>query len=154
MLSGDQMERLSLARALYLETDFLLIDEMLSGLENPMGNDFFLPILCTYAIRYLPLANHINALEADGIVNKQDPFEKLVETGKDVQSLVVPYADDGFKTGGPTLVKETVAATVPVPLAAQIAATTAYLKAESRANGDARVYRHSYRSVGGWATLK
>ncbi|KAF9768184.1 ABC transporter fgm5, partial [Fusarium sp. DS 682] len=168
MLSGGQKQRVSLARALYLETDFLLIDDILSGLDNSTGNDVFrrvfgpdglmrrrgaTAILCTHAIRYLPLADHIIALEADGTVNEQGSFEKLLQTGKYVQSLGVSLIDDGIESGTSTPVEEPVAATVPVPMAAQPAAAIANLEAESRATGDAKVYRHYFRSVSVWATL-
>ncbi|KAF5267203.1 hypothetical protein FOXYS1_1935 [Fusarium oxysporum] len=168
LLSGGQKQRVSLARALYLETDLLLIDDILSGLDNSTGSDVFrrvfgpdglmrrrgaTAILCTHAVRYLPLADHIIALETDGTVNEQGSFDKLVETGKYVQSLGVSNADDAFdETGASTPVEENVAVTAPVPLA-QPAATIANLEAESRATGDAKVYRHYYQSVSGWATL-
>ncbi|KAH7257946.1 P-loop containing nucleoside triphosphate hydrolase protein [Fusarium tricinctum] len=168
MLSGGQKQRISLARALYLETGFLIIDDILSGLDNSTGNDVFqrvfgpegllrrrgaTAILCTHAIRYLPLADHIVAFEADGTVNEQGSFEKLVETGKYVQSLGVSIADDAFETDAVTPVEEPVAATVPVPLVARPVTTIANLESQSRATGDSKVYRHYYRSVSGWASL-
>ncbi|EWY89729.1 hypothetical protein FOYG_10530 [Fusarium oxysporum NRRL 32931] len=168
MLSGGQKQRVSLARALYLETDFLLIDDILSGLDNSTGNDVFrrvfgpnglmrrrnaTAILCTHAIRYLPLADHIIVLEADGTVSEQGSFDKLVETGTYVRSLGISDADEASDTEPSTPVEETVAATMPVTPTAHAAATIANLEAESRATGDARVYRHYYRSVSGWATL-
>jgi ABC-type multidrug transport system fused ATPase/permease subunit len=137
-------------------------------LDNSTGNDVFqrvfgpegllrrrgaTAILCTHAIRYLPLADHIVALEADGTINEQGSFEKLVETGKYVQSLGVSTADDAFETDAVTPVEEPVAATVPVPLVARPVTTIANLESQSRATGDSKVYRHYYRSVSGWASL-
>ncbi|KAG5660849.1 hypothetical protein KAF25_002492 [Fusarium avenaceum] len=168
MLSGGQKQRISLARALYLETGFLLIDDILSGLDNSTGNDVFqrvfgpdgllrrrgaTAILCTHAVRYLPLADHIIALDADGTVNEQGSFDKLVETGKYVQSLGVSAADDAIESGATTPVEEPVAATMPVPLVTRPIATTTNLEAESRATGDSKVYLHYYRSVSGWASF-
>ncbi|KAF0641998.1 hypothetical protein NXS19_010672 [Fusarium pseudograminearum] len=168
MLSGGQKQRVSLARALYLETDFLLIDDILSGLDNSTGNDVFrrvfgpnglmrrrnaTGILCTHAIRYLPLADHIIILETDGTVAEQGSYDKLAETGIYIPTLGLSDADDASSTNSSTPVEDTVAATMPIPLTAFSTASIGNLEAESRSTGDAKVYRHYYQSVNGWATL-
>ncbi|KAF4436891.1 ABC transporter [Fusarium austroafricanum] len=167
MLSGGQKQRVSLARALYLETDFLLIDDILSGLDNSTGTEVFrrvfgpdglmrrrgaTAILCTHAVRYLPLADYIIALEADGTVNEQGTFEKLLQSGKYVQSLGVSKTDGGFGTGDTTPVEEEIVAAM-MPMAARPMAPITDLETEARATGDAKVYRHYFRSVNGWASL-
>ncbi|CAG1973904.1 unnamed protein product [Fusarium graminearum] len=168
MLSGGQKQRVSLARALYLETDFLLIDDILSGLDNSTGNDVFrrvfgpnglmrrrnaTAILCTHAIRYLPLADHIIILATDGTVGEQGSFDKLAETGIYIPTLGLSDADDASSTNSSIPVEETVAATMPVPLTAFSTVSIGHLEAESRSTGDAKVYRHYYQSVNGWATM-
>ncbi|KAF5020338.1 hypothetical protein F66182_7644 [Fusarium sp. NRRL 66182] len=165
MLSGGQKQRVSLARALYLETKFLLIDDILSGLDNSTGNDVFqrvfgseglvrrrgaTAVLCTHAVRYLPLADHIIALEADGTLNEQGTFQQLLKSGKYVQSLDVSASRE-FGTGATSPVEEPAAALVPMATRATVPITS--LEAESRATGDAKVYRHYYRSISRWATF-
>lgn len=165
MLSGGQKQRVSLARALYLETDFLLVDDILSGLDNSTGSDVFqsvfgpdglirrrgaTAILCTHAVRYLPLADHIIALQADGTVSEQGTFGELLQTGNYVQSLGVSTTE-GFGTGASALVEEPVAAMVP--RAARPASPTADLEAKSRATGDSKVYRHYFRNINPWVTF-
>ncbi|KAK1595328.1 P-loop containing nucleoside triphosphate hydrolase protein [Colletotrichum navitas] len=76
-LSGGQRPRIALARALYLEADLLILDDILSGLDattedyvfrRVFGNDGIIrqrgvtAVLCTHSVRHLPMADHIIAL--------------------------------------------------------------------------------------------
>ncbi|RSL46129.1 hypothetical protein CEP54_013989 [Fusarium duplospermum] len=165
MLSGGQKQRVSLARALYLETELFIIDDILSGLDNTTGNNVFqrvfgpdglirrrgaTAILCTHAVRYLPFADHIIALQADGTVGEQGTFGELLQTGKYVQSLGVSTAEP-FGTGASAPVEEPV--TAMVPRAARPVSPITDLEAKSRATGDSKVYRHYFGSINPWVTL-
>lgn len=82
-LSGGQKCRLSLARALYQPASLLVLDDILSGLDNKTESEVFrrvfdssglirrrgaTAVLCTHSIRHLPSADHIIALGKDGAV--------------------------------------------------------------------------------------
>ncbi|KAH6972083.1 ABC transporter [Ilyonectria sp. MPI-CAGE-AT-0026] len=166
MLSGGQKQRLSLARALYLEADFLVIDDILSGLDNDTASEVFqrvfgpeglirrrnaTALLCTHAVRYLPLADHIIALGADGTLIEEGTFADLSRDDKYVASLGVSSTQDtrDFESQASTLEEPTPAAP---PRAARVASISAELQAQSRATGDTKVYAHYLGSISGWAT--
>ncbi|KAG2012494.1 hypothetical protein GB937_007089 [Aspergillus fischeri] len=102
-LSGGQKQRLSLARALYLPSDFLILDDVFSGLdadtEEQVFRQVFGPdgllrrrgstvVLCTHSVRHLPTADYIIALE-NGSVAEQGTFVHLSTRAGYVQRLEV-----------------------------------------------------------------
>ncbi|KAI1375326.1 ABC transporter [Hypoxylon crocopeplum] len=93
-LSGGQRQRVSLARALYHEADILIIDDVFSGLDgftqeqvckSVFGPDGVLrrrgttALVCTHSIRFLPVADHIVVLSADGTIADQGCFSEILE---------------------------------------------------------------------------
>ncbi|KAL4960800.1 putative ABC multidrug transporter [Aspergillus stella-maris] len=114
-LSGGQKQRLSLARALYLPSNLLVLDDVFSGLdadtEEQVFRQVFGPngllrqrgstvVLCTHSVRYLPIADHIIVLE-NGTVAKQGTFDALSTRPGYVQRLEV-----GLKEGSKDVVNE------------------------------------------------
>jgi ABC-type multidrug transport system fused ATPase/permease subunit len=100
-LSGGQKQRLSLARALYLPSDFLILDDVFSGLdadtEEQVFRQVFGPdgllrqrestvVLCTHSVRHLPTADYIITLE-NGSVAEQGTFVHLSTRAGYVQRL-------------------------------------------------------------------
>jgi ABC-type multidrug transport system fused ATPase/permease subunit len=100
-LSGGQKQRVSLARALYLHTDLLVLDDVFSGLdagtEDKVFRRVFGPsgllkqrqatvVLCTHSINHLPAADYIIALGNSSIV-EQGTFDDLMTQGGYVHQL-------------------------------------------------------------------
>lgn len=86
-LSGGQKARVSLARAVYADTDILLLDDPISALDAKVGKKVFdqvlrgmckdkTIVLATHAIDYLPLADKIVLLD-QGRIEAQGSFEEL-----------------------------------------------------------------------------
>ncbi|KAM0248820.1 hypothetical protein ACHAQJ_009306 [Trichoderma viride] len=103
-LSGGQKKRVALARALYLESDLLMIDDIFSGLDadtedgvfrKAFGQDGLVrrrdatAIVCTHSVRHLPFADHIIALGEDGSIVEQGSFQDLVVNERYVHGLGV-----------------------------------------------------------------
>lgn len=93
-LSGGQRQRVSLARALYGVADILIIDDVFSGLDgftqehvckSVFGSGGLLrrrgttALICTHSIRFLPVADHIIVLSADGTIADQGCFSEIQE---------------------------------------------------------------------------
>lgn len=93
-LSGGQRQRVALARALYLGADLCVLDDVTVGLDGPTADEvvqrLFRPgdgllrqrratvVWCTHNVQFLPLAQHIIALGADGRVLHQGPPEEVL----------------------------------------------------------------------------
>lgn len=163
-LSGGQKQRVSLARALYLHTNLLILDDVFSGLDadteeqvfsRVFGPDGILRrrgtsvVLCTHSVNHLPLADNIIVLERNTIV-EQGSFDKLMISGGYVQRLRSWTASPSKTSAEPTQSKHT----------RQKSNITALYKASSRAsslrlengaarqNGDATVYKHYLKAMG------
>lgn len=87
-LSGGQKQRVALARSLYLDADIYILDDFTVGLDKPTADEIvrrlFRPdgflrrkkatvVWCTHNVHYLPLAQHVIALGADGHILHQGP---------------------------------------------------------------------------------
>ncbi|KAJ0326928.1 hypothetical protein COL5a_006483 [Colletotrichum fioriniae] len=161
MLSGGQKQRVSLARALYLNSDLLIFDDILSGLDNDTASEVFrrvfgldgiirrrksTAVLCTHAIKYLPLADHIIALETDGTLAEEGTFADLMRDKKYVASLGVKATDSDTDSdfGSETSKKPT---TGQAPKAKRAPAVADEMMEKSRQTGDVRVYAHYFRSL-------
>ncbi|KAL4866786.1 hypothetical protein BDV12DRAFT_172450 [Aspergillus spectabilis] len=167
-LSGGQKQRVSLARALYLHSNLLLLDDVFSGLDadteeqvfrQVFGADGLLRrrestvILCTHSIKHLPAADHIIALE-HGEVVEQGTFESLLASPGYVHRLGV-NGEEASEKPVPALALKT---GVSRPKA-QLTNTTAIdsstssnqldpAVAASRQVGDTTVYKHYIKSMG------
>ncbi|KAI9148100.1 putative ABC multidrug transporter [Paramyrothecium foliicola] len=107
-LSGGQRQRVSLARALYLHADLLVLDDVFSGLDADTEDQVFKKVfgpqglirrrgatalLCTHSVRHLPWADHVVALAQNGTVAEQGSFDDLMQNNGYVQSLDVKSSD-------------------------------------------------------------
>lgn len=163
-LSGGQKSRVCIARALYLDSSFLVFDDILSGLdadtEEQVFRAVFSPtgllrhrnataVLCTHSIKHLPSADHIVALGSDGKIVEQGTFQDLMinEAGY-VHSLGVKESSREKSNDGITL------ASTNYPTSPQkppiIAVKTAVLspkEEQERTLGDRAVFRHYFARV-------
>ncbi|XRM48571.1 hypothetical protein ABZX51_011487 [Aspergillus tubingensis] len=108
-LSGGQKQRLSLARALYLPSNLLVLDDVFSGLDadteekvfqQVFGSDGLLRqrgstvVLCTHSVRHLPSADYIIVL-GNGSVEEQGTFIDLSTRPGYVRRLKVGLKQEG-----------------------------------------------------------
>ncbi|KFY33447.1 hypothetical protein V494_07619 [Pseudogymnoascus sp. VKM F-4513 (FW-928)] len=163
-LSGGQKQRISLARALYLHSDLLVLDDIFSGLDADteeqvfrlvFGQDGLLRrrrstvVLCTHSIRHLPAADYIIAL-GDGTVVEQGSFDKLMSRAGYVQSLGLKGSSDSDSSSEKSAWKKPMSETKQQPLHTTTTNTSS-LAAEadgSRQVGDKTVYKHYFKSMG------
>lgn len=116
-LSGGQKQRVSMARALYLDANFLIFDDTLSGLDADTEDQVFrrvfssegllrrrhaTVVLCTHSVRHLPAADHIVALGLDGTIVEQGTFQELLANEQYVHSLGIKETDDSGTEGEAT----------------------------------------------------
>ncbi|WYZ35872.1 hypothetical protein EsH8_X_000519 [Colletotrichum jinshuiense] len=161
MLSGGQKQRVSLARALYLNSDLLIFDDILSGLDNDTAAEVFrrvfgldgiirrrkaTAVLCTHAIKYLPLADHIIALGSNGTLVEEGTFADLMRDKKYVASLGVSARDSDTESNSE---EDSTAKSKPsqVTKPKRAPAIAAELMEKSRQTGDIKVYVHYFRSL-------
>ncbi|KAF4272377.1 hypothetical protein CNMCM8812_008753 [Aspergillus fumigatus] len=177
-LSGGQKQRLSLARALYLPSDFLIPDDVFSGLDadteeqvfrQVFGPDGLLPrrgstvVLCTHSVRHLPTADYIIALE-NGSIAEQGTFVHLSTRAGYVQRLEVGLKPEGEDTNaddepgpcpklfeGQTRTGKKLDPAITVN-STQSSTLNASAEAGARQVGDATVYKVYIKSMGCDAT--
>lgn len=92
-LSGGQRQRLALARAVYAEKAIVLLDDVFSALDAKTEQLVFerllskqglfkqtntTVILATHAVQHLHAADHIIALDKDGVPVEQGSFDRLI----------------------------------------------------------------------------
>ncbi|KAH8697489.1 P-loop containing nucleoside triphosphate hydrolase protein [Talaromyces proteolyticus] len=164
-LSGGQKQRVSLARALYLHSDLLVLDDIFSGLDvdteeqvfqQVFGPDGLLKrrrstvVLCTHSIRHLPAADHIIAL-GNGTVFEQGSFEQLMASQGYVQSLGLSGFSDSDTASEKTISSQKIAQESN-PLQLDTATTNNSSRTQnldtSRQVGDKTVYKHYFKSMG------
>jgi ABC-type multidrug transport system ATPase subunit len=164
-LSGGQKQRVSLARALYLHTDLLVLDDIFSGLdagtEDKVFRRVFGPsgllrqrqatvVLCTHSINHLPAADYIIALGNSSIV-EQGTFNDLMSRGGYVHRLrswelsgaggclsEEPNSDHTAQG------RDSSRAHKAEPQSSTLDHTTDVV----RQNGDNTVYKHYFKSLG------
>ncbi|PWY83785.1 P-loop containing nucleoside triphosphate hydrolase protein [Aspergillus sclerotioniger CBS 115572] len=162
-LSGGQKQRVSLARALYLYSDLLVLDDIFSGLdvdtEEQVFRQVFGPdgllrrrgstvVLCTHSVRHLPAADHIIALE-DGAIAEQGSFDRLMTTQGYVQRLELKASSNSDASSDKTPSKQSVRESKP-----QLLQTTTIPSSPgsdtdaSRQVGDKTIYKHYFKSMG------
>ncbi|KFX95375.1 hypothetical protein O988_05811 [Pseudogymnoascus sp. VKM F-3808] len=162
-LSGGQKQRISLARALYLHTDLLVLDDIFSGLDADTEEQVFrlvfgpdgllrrrrsTVVLCTHSIRHLPAADHIIAL-GDGTIVEQGSFDTLMARPGYVHGLGLKNSSDSDASSEDSGPKKVVPETKQ-----QLLHTTTNTSSigpdtdGSRQYGDKTVYKHYYKSMG------
>lgn len=163
-LSGGQKQRVSLARALYLHSDLLILDDVFSGLDadteekvfrQVFGGDGLLSrrqstvVLCTHSVRHLPASDHIIALE-NGTVVEQGSFEDLMSSQGYVQRLGLKNTSDS-DTSSQEPGREGSIHDLKSPLLHMTVTQTSTRPPdadEARRAGDKTVYKHYFKSMG------
>ncbi|QKX60884.1 uncharacterized protein TRUGW13939_08030 [Talaromyces rugulosus] len=170
-LSGGQKSRVCIARALYLDSRFLVFDDIFSGLdadtEEQVFRAVFSPtgllrrrnataVLCTHSVKHLPSADHIVALGSDGRIVEQGPFlELLTNDSGYVYSLGVKESSSEKSDDDITLASSN-SPIIPQKRLAVVEAETAALTPKEepeRALGDSTVFRHYFARVNMWITM-
>lgn len=172
-LSGGQKQRVSMARALYLGTDFFIFDDVLSGLDADTEDQVFrrvfgpegmirkskaTVILCTHSIRHLPSANHIIAVSPGGEILEQGTFAQLVANKDYVYGLGVKARDSNTKLTDTSFnSQKTVEVTTPLALLQPSTTTGENHTVEEvetlPTSHDRTVYMHYYHSIGFWPMI-
>ncbi|RAK78825.1 P-loop containing nucleoside triphosphate hydrolase protein [Aspergillus fijiensis CBS 313.89] len=162
-LSGGQKRRIALARALYLQCDLLILDDVLSGLDatteehilhavfGPSGilrDRGAVAIFCTSAIRHLSAADYIIALREDGTIAEK-------ESPRDLRTLTLQTAAASERGTIPRPSSPPSAPTNQSPPANGYKAVIPKIKSgeSSRAIGDAAVFLYYCRSIGPWLLI-
>ncbi|KAF3022972.1 hypothetical protein E8E14_008970 [Neopestalotiopsis sp. 37M] len=167
-LSGGQKQRVSLARALYLHSDLLVLDDVFSGLDADTEDQVFrrvfgsegllrrrgtTVVLCTHSIGHLPAADYIVAL-GQGTVAEQGRFDELMARPHGyIQHLGLRSPSDSEISSSNSTPKQG-GATYQDPASLVLAATTSHASMaapnvdESRKVGDKTVYKHYIKSMG------
>ncbi|KAI7780392.1 P-loop containing nucleoside triphosphate hydrolase protein [Diaporthe eres] len=164
-LSGGQKQRVCLARALYHDTDVVICDDVLRGLDADTEDNVFRKVfsangvlsrrkatvvLSTHSVRYLPFADHIIALDENGTISEQGTFQQLVVNRGYVYGLNVEHSTDQHSVDGESLPTGATKHAEESKPAAAIAPRDAN-KAEnehSRMFGDLQVYKHYFARIG------
>ncbi|GKZ25115.1 hypothetical protein AbraIFM66951_001571 [Aspergillus brasiliensis] len=168
-LSGGQKQRVSLARALYLHSELLVLDDIFSGLDADTEEEVFSKIfgrdgllrrrrstvlLCTHSIRHLPAADHIIALD-DGTVVEQGSYAKLATRQGYVQRLGLTETrkSDVTREKTPSQRKIQSSKNDMLQRTTSITSSLASNRQGSRQNGDKAVYRHYFKRMGWSLTI-
>ncbi|ETS74059.1 hypothetical protein PFICI_13925 [Pestalotiopsis fici W106-1] len=103
-LSGGQKQRVALARAVYSHKSILILDDVLSALDNATGSIVFerllgkegilrsrdiTVVLATHSVHYLPASDAIIVLAKDGQIAQQGTFGDLKNTDGYVRDLAL-----------------------------------------------------------------
>ncbi|KAF5966025.1 fumonisin cluster-ABC transporter [Fusarium bulbicola] len=105
-LSGGQKQRIAIARALYLDTRLLILDDILSGLDTQTEQHLFQHVLspngllkkrenapaiifATHSVKYARWADHIFLLNEKGDMIEQGSWEELSAYESYLQNLCI-----------------------------------------------------------------
>ncbi|KAI8243245.1 ABC transporter atnG [Colletotrichum sp. SAR 10_96] len=112
-LSGGQKHRIALARAIYSGKQIIIVDDTLKGLDSNTASKCFNAlfgaqgllrsvqadqkrsvIFATHNAQWLPFADQILSLSADGNISERGSFEELSKSGGYVSKLRVTQLSD------------------------------------------------------------
>ncbi|KAJ4397176.1 hypothetical protein N0V93_001400 [Gnomoniopsis smithogilvyi] len=157
-LSGGQKHRISMARALYLQCDLVIFDDVLSGLDASTEDRIFdrvfghlgvlkrrgtVAVLCTHAVRHLPSADHIIALGDDGTIVEEGIFDELVKNKKYIHGLGIQAHLEK------SISEDTALADNTIRKPERTQPGIVIKPGEStRTTGDRKVFGHYFRSIG------
>ncbi|KAE8154372.1 P-loop containing nucleoside triphosphate hydrolase protein [Aspergillus avenaceus] len=164
-LSGGQRQRLSIARALYLGSQFYVFDDVLRGLDANTEQLVFHRVLgllrrrnatvvfSTHSVRYLPYADHVIALGVDGRVVEQGTFKGLMANESYISSLGIEEVHNNHEQGGlandhEEKLPKSEQQHVPPESSNEHLIATHSAEDKSRMTGDSAVYRHYFSSIG------
>lgn len=163
-LSGGQKQRVSLARALYLHSELLVLDDIFSGLDADTEEEVFKKVfgpdgllrrrrstvlLCTHSIRHLPAADHIIALD-NGSVVEQGSYATLATRQGYVQRLGLTETrkSDVTHEKAPSTRKIRSSKNDVLNRTISITSSLGSNMQQSRQVGDKAVYRHYFKRMG------
>ncbi|GKZ96816.1 hypothetical protein AnigIFM59636_011334 [Aspergillus niger] len=163
-LSGGQKQRVSLARALYLHSELLVLDDIFSGLDADTEEEVFSKvfgpdgllrrrrstvILCTHSIRHLPAADHIIAL-GNGTIVEQGSYATLATRQGYVQRLGLTETRKSDVKHEKAPSKRAIGSSKNDVLerSTSITSSLGSNMQESRQIGDKAVYRHYFKRMG------
>ncbi|KAI1803292.1 putative ABC multidrug transporter [Daldinia bambusicola] len=163
-LSGGQKQRVSLARCLYLQSDLVIMDDVLSGLDADTEDLIFqrvfgesgilkqrqtTSILCTHSVHHLPAATHVIALAQDGSVIEQGTFDNLITNRSYIHSLGVKPSSSS-QTARCKNASQSDGLQLPPSLAREMASLLPVSKAndKKRLMGDIGAYIVYLKSIG------
>jgi len=103
-LSGGQKQRVSLARAVYQDADFYILDDPLSAVDSHVGKHIFSKVigrngllakktvlLVTHAIHFLPSVDQVLVLKG-GTVTESGRYEDLIVAGGEFAKFVEEFS--------------------------------------------------------------
>ncbi|KAI0164007.1 ABC multidrug transporter [Xylariaceae sp. FL1272] len=163
VLSGGQKARVSLARALYLRTELLVLDDVFSGLDADTEDQVFqrvfgplgllrkrgtTAVLCTHSVRHLPAADHVIALGSDGRVVEQGAFEDLLANQNYIHSLGIKSSSSSDHSEEDQI--DNAVSTHETHMLTQVATSTSIPEPEAvmRPMIDSKVYKIYFKSMG------
>lgn len=164
-LSGGQKQRLALARAVYAKNEFIILDDVFSGLDAETEDQVFkrlfgkqglfqemgtTVLLVTHAVHRLSYSDYIIALDRSSQIIEQGTFDFLKTSGGYVENLAARHKSDDddadeFYTKETTQ-KQSPFATVESDDLLNEAADL------DRQSGDSSVYNYYIASIG-WAAM-
>ncbi|KAJ2994469.1 hypothetical protein NUW58_g1549 [Xylaria curta] len=108
-LSGGQRQRVNLARAIYSNSDIILMDDPLSAVDAHVGQHIFkhgicgllkekTRILCTHQLHILSRCDRVLWLE-DGAIKAVGTFQELQSTCPEFQDMMASYAQKESQEG-------------------------------------------------------
>jgi ABC-type proline/glycine betaine transport system ATPase subunit len=100
-LSGGQRQRLNIARAIYFDSDIIILDDPLSALDAHVGRAVFqnvingalaskTRILVTHALHFLPFVDHIYVMD-NGKIAEEGTYNELVKAGGAFSYLIKQF---------------------------------------------------------------
>jgi len=164
-LSGGQKQRIALARALYVDTKLLILDDIFSGLdantEDQISRRIFgrngllhrrntTTVLCTNSHKQIVSADHVLAL-GQGKIIEQGSLKELISRSGYVSSLLSGFdSRDGAPSTGPSDVEVVFPATEVTLTDAKCAGAVLLppKNDQSRQMGDTVAYKHYFKSIG------
>jgi ABC-type multidrug transport system fused ATPase/permease subunit len=164
-LSGGQKQRIALARALYVDTKLVILDDVFSGLdantEDQISRRIFgkagllqkrnaTTVLCTNSHKQLVSADHVVALDQGKII-EQGSLKELLSRSGYVSSLLSGFeTQDGTSSTGSSDVEDVFPATEFTSMGAKCAVATLSTPGSdhSRQMGDTVAYKHYFKSIG------
>ncbi|KAM0132971.1 hypothetical protein ACHAP3_006261 [Botrytis cinerea] len=160
-LSGGQKQRLALARAVYAKNEFIILDDVFSGLDSETEEQVFkrlfgkqglfhemgtTVLLVTHAVHRLAYSDCIIVLDQSSQIIEQGTFDYLKTTGGYVENLETRHRSEEGDTGEVDM-KETIQKQSPFATVENddLMNEVADL---NRQTGDASVYRYYFASIG------
>ncbi|KAI9645295.1 hypothetical protein NHQ30_006030 [Ciborinia camelliae] len=160
-LSGGQKQRLALARAVYAKNEFIILDDVFSGLDSETEDQVFRRLfgkqglfqkmgttilLVTHAVHRLAYSDYIIALNQSSQIIEQGTFDDLKTNGGYVESLATRHKSEEDEAGeirtDETVQKQSPFATVENDDFINKVADL------NRQTGDSSVYNYYFASIG------